>query len=131
MEDEESKIEAEKIKLAMSDNTINSLAKFVHKDLGLYSEFGFYESYDYDDKEIVLSYFAHHQGMILASLANYLKTDVIRNYLLIDSRALILVNTINIYECREILKDYGIRLDKNDIRITNCEFRLDKAEKQL
>lgn len=40
-------------------------------------------------------------------------------------------NTINIYECREILKDYGIRLDKNDIRITNCEFRLDKAEKQL
>ena len=37
MEDEESKIEAEKIKLAMSDNTINSLAKFVHKDLGLYS----------------------------------------------------------------------------------------------
>ena len=33
----EAKSEAEKIKLAMNDNTINSLAKFVHKELGLYS----------------------------------------------------------------------------------------------
>ena len=56
------------------------------KDLGLYNEYGFYESYDYDDKEIVLSYFAHHQGMILASLANYLNTDVIRNYFHSDVR---------------------------------------------
>ena len=40
-------------------------------------------------------------------------------------------NTIKIDECREILKDYGIRLDNNDIRITNCEFRLDKVEKGL
>ena len=37
IEDEEAKIEADKIKLAMNDNTINSLAKFVHKELGLYS----------------------------------------------------------------------------------------------
>ncbi len=56
------------------------------KEIGLYGEYGFFESYDYDDKEIVLSYFAHHQGMILASLANYLKKDVIRNYFHSDIR---------------------------------------------
>ena len=37
MNEEEAKSEADKIKLAMNDNTINNLAKFVHKELGLYS----------------------------------------------------------------------------------------------
>ena len=35
IEDEESKKEAERIKLTMSDNTINKLAKYVHKVLDL------------------------------------------------------------------------------------------------
>ena len=35
LEEEESKIEAEKIKSAINDNTINSLAKYVHKVLDL------------------------------------------------------------------------------------------------
>ena len=39
-----------------------------------------YEAYDYDDKEIVKSFFSHHQGMILASLCNYLRSDAIKNY---------------------------------------------------
>ncbi len=56
------------------------------KKLGLYDKYGFYESYDYDDEKVVAAYFAHHQGMILASLANYLKTDVIRNYFHDDIR---------------------------------------------
>lgn len=56
------------------------------KKLGLYGDWGFYESYDYDDKEIVKSYFSHHQGMILASLCNYLKNDAIRNYFHNDVR---------------------------------------------
>ena len=56
------------------------------KELGLYGDLGFYESYDYDEKEVVLSYFAHHQGMILASLANYLNKDMIRNYFHNDVR---------------------------------------------
>ncbi len=56
------------------------------KKLNLYADFGFFEAYDYDDKEIVLSYFSHHQGMILGSLANYLKGDVIRNYFHNDIR---------------------------------------------
>ena len=56
------------------------------KKLDLYGDWGFYESYDYDDKEIVKSYFSHHQGMILASLCNYLKKDAIRSYFHNDVR---------------------------------------------
>ena len=56
------------------------------KDINLYGNWGFFESYDYDDKEVVLSYFAHHQGMILSSLANYLKDGVIREYFHKDVR---------------------------------------------
>ena len=37
LDEEHSKNEAEKIKLAISDNTINKLAKYVHKQLGLNS----------------------------------------------------------------------------------------------
>ena len=50
------------------------------KNLDMYGEYGFYESYDYDNKGIVKAYFSHHQGMILASLANYLKHGIIQNY---------------------------------------------------
>lgn len=35
LDEEEAKAEAEKIKLAMNDNTINSLAKYVHKVLDM------------------------------------------------------------------------------------------------
>ena len=37
LEEDNAKSEAEKIKCSMNDNTINSLAKFVHKELGLQS----------------------------------------------------------------------------------------------
>jgi len=55
-------------------------------NLGMLDEFGYYESYDYDKDEKVLSYFAHHQGMILASLANYLQDGAIRKYFHEDVR---------------------------------------------
>ena len=42
------------------------------KRLGMYDEYGFYESYDEEDNAAVYAHYAHHQGMILASLANYL-----------------------------------------------------------
>ena len=99
------------------------------KEIGLYSDFGFFESYDYDDKEVVLSYFSHHQGMILASLANYLKKDVIRNYFHHDVR----VQSIEILLKEKIqfnpiidLKIYGYKkynyekeIVENDIREFN------------
>ena len=37
LEEEHAEEEAEKIKLAITDDTINKLAKYVHKELGLYS----------------------------------------------------------------------------------------------
>ena len=54
--------------------------------MGMYSDLGYFESYDYDKDEKVLSYFAHHQGMILSALANHLKDGVIRNYFHKDVR---------------------------------------------
>ena len=68
------------------ESVVKNITKL--KKIGLYGDLGFYESYDYDEKCIVLSYFAHHQGMILASLCNYLKNGVIRNYFHSDTRVL-------------------------------------------
>ena len=50
------------------------------KDLDMESIYGLYEAYDYDNKGVVKSYFAHHQGMILLGITNYLKKDVIKDY---------------------------------------------------
>ena len=60
------------------EDVYENLKKF--KDLGLYSNFGFYESYDYDNNGVVKAYFAHHQGMSLLGITNYLKNDIIREY---------------------------------------------------
>ena len=49
------------------------------KDMDMYSDYGFYESYDNDNQGIVKSYFAHHQGMSLVGLANYLKKGAIKD----------------------------------------------------
>ena len=35
LEEDDAKLEADKIKMAINDNTINKLAKYVHKELGL------------------------------------------------------------------------------------------------
>lgn len=61
-----------------------NLKKF--KKLNMYGEYGFYESYDYTTSNRVLAYYAHHQGMILASMTNYLKNNVIQEYFHSDLR---------------------------------------------
>ena len=55
-------------------------------ELGMYSDFGYYEAYDYDKDEKVLAYFAHHQGMVLSAIANHLNSEVIRKYFHRDVR---------------------------------------------
>jgi len=62
----------------------NNLKLF--KKMNMYNELGFYESYDYTTGNKVLSYYAHHQGMILASLTNYLKDNIIQDYFHSDLR---------------------------------------------
>ena len=57
------------------------------KKLGLYSSFGFYESIDYTkenlhdnvDSEIIRTYMAHHQGMALTAINNYINHGIVRN----------------------------------------------------
>ena len=56
------------------------------KKLGMESKYGLYESYDTETEKPVLSYFAHHQGMILASIANYLKEGIIQDLFASDMR---------------------------------------------
>ncbi len=43
------------------------------KQLDMTDEYGFFESYDDEDHAPVKAHYAHHQGMILASLTNYLQ----------------------------------------------------------
>jgi len=57
------------------------------KKIGMYSSFGFYESIDYTKEhihdnaqsEIIRTYMAHHQGMSLTAINNYLNNGIIRN----------------------------------------------------
>lgn len=60
------------------EDVYDNIKKF--KELDMYSEYGLYEAYDYDNKGIVKSYFAHHQGMSLLGITNYLKKGVIKKY---------------------------------------------------
>ena len=60
------------------EEVYENIKKF--KDLDMYAEYGLYEAFDYDNKGIVRSYFAHHEGMSLLGLTNYLKHDIIKDY---------------------------------------------------
>ena len=50
------------------------------KALNMYDNMGFFESYDEEDHVPVRAHYAHHQGMILASLTNYLADHCIQHY---------------------------------------------------
>lgn len=58
------------------EEVYDNIVKF--KELDMLGDYGFYESYDYDNKGIVKSFFAHHQGMTLAGIVNYLKSGIIK-----------------------------------------------------
>lgn len=50
------------------------------KELDTYSTYGFYDSVNVETGEIAKAYLALDQGMIMVSIANYLKDGVIRDY---------------------------------------------------
>ena len=50
------------------------------KDLKMYGAMGFFESYDEEDHATVRAHYAHHQGMSLASMTNYLTDHCIQRY---------------------------------------------------
>ena len=57
-----------------------NLQRFRKLDMVDPSGFGLYESYDDEDRVPVRAHYAHHQGMILASLANYLCDNCVQRY---------------------------------------------------
>ena len=54
------------------------------KALGMEDDFGFYESYDEEDHVPVKAHYAHHQGMILAALTNYLCKNCLQQYFMME-----------------------------------------------
>ena len=67
------------LSISVNDRAVyDNLKRF--RTLDMYDNMGFYESYDADDHVPVLAHYAHHQGMILASLANYLGNHCLQRY---------------------------------------------------
>lgn len=60
------------------EDVYDNINKF--KELDMVGKYGMYEAYDYDNRGVVKAFFAHHQGMSLAGIVNYLKPDAIKNY---------------------------------------------------
>ena len=60
------------------EEAYDNIKKF--KELEMESIYGLYDAYDYDNKGVVKSYYAHHQGMILLGIVNYLKQNIIKDY---------------------------------------------------
>ncbi len=58
------------------EDVYENIEKF--KKMDMYGEYGLYESYDYENKGLVRAYFAHHLGMSLLGITNYLKSGVIQ-----------------------------------------------------
>ena len=50
------------------------------KQMNMYDDYGFFESYDEEDHVPVRAHYAHHQGMILASLTNYLQDHCLQTH---------------------------------------------------
>ncbi|MEG2348073.1 MAG: glucoamylase family protein [Clostridia bacterium] len=74
------------------------------KKIGMYSTYGFYESVDYTKEhlgdnqhfEITKTYMAHHQGMILSSINNYINDGILQKRFHCDP---------NIKACEILLKE--------------------------
>lgn len=67
--------------MSLKDNpkaVYNNLRKF--KSMGMLGKYGYYESFDTTTSRPIFAFFAHHQGMVLATLSNYLCDGLIQNY---------------------------------------------------
>ena len=56
------------------------------KEEGAYGYYGFYDSIDYKmQKKVIKTYMAHHQGMILASINNYINDNIFQKRFMNDA----------------------------------------------
>jgi cellobiose phosphorylase len=56
------------------------------KKIGMTGEYGFFEARDFSENKTVESYMAHHQGMIMCSVANYLSDGIISALFMRDKK---------------------------------------------
>ena len=109
------------------EDVYDNIQKF--KNLDMYDNYGLYEAYDYDNKGVVKSYFAHHQGMSLLGITNYLKSGAIKKYfhsnvnirtfeILLKEKVQI-KTSIDMKMARYKKYDYKKEIVENDIRAFN------------
>ncbi len=110
------------------DESMANLRRMI--DLGMYGDYGFYEAIDYNNPSavemtpycIVKSFMAHHQGMNLAAINNYLNHGILRRRF--HSEAIVRATEILLEEKRQ---SHLISLAKRGytIRIGKIHFRED------
>ena len=114
------------------DDVYDNLNKF--NKLDMFGEYGYYDAYDYDNKGVVKSYYAHHQGMCLLGITNYLKNDIIRELfhsnINIRSFELLLKEKVQVKSSIDLKMvgykkyDYNKESIENDIRYFNYVSKL-------
>jgi cyclic beta-1,2-glucan synthetase len=97
---------------------------------GVYGEYGFYESLDFTSKkQIIFSYMTHHQGMIIASLANFLAGGAIEKLMLrnakIEGVKILLSERTSEKVYRRKQKDKKIQAQRDSAKFsdTYCELK--------
>ncbi|MCR4659338.1 MAG: hypothetical protein K5650_03470 [Bacteroidales bacterium] len=66
--------------ISVADRAVYDNLKHL-RSLDMYDgDYGFFESYDAEDNVPVRAHYAHHQGMILASTANYLANNCLQHF---------------------------------------------------
>lgn len=101
------------------------------KELGMFGKYGFYEAIDYNSPNteemtpycIVRSFMAHHQGMILVSINNYLNQDIMK--MRFHTEAMVKATEVLLEEKRQTYlislakKGYTIRIGKINFKEDN------------
>ncbi|MDR3263083.1 MAG: hypothetical protein LBT30_02130 [Clostridiales bacterium] len=68
----------------LKDRAIDNLKRLGEKNMT--GEYGYFEAMDFSENKTVASYMAHHQGMIMCSVTNYLFDDVFCTLFMRDGR---------------------------------------------
>ena len=97
--------------------------------LNMLGKYGYYDAYDYDNNGVVKSYYAHHQGMSLLGITNYLKNNLIcelfHSNINIKSFELLLKEKVQVRSTIDLKMagykkyDYNKETIENDLRYFN------------
>ena len=102
--------------LAINDKSVLSNIKRLC-EMGLYGKFGFYEAFD---GAPVMTFMAHHQGMILTAITNYVDGDAKRKL----TRDPHISSAMKIIESAPVFERYAYRKQAKRIEKTDAEERV-------